>query len=251
MGTRILRQLQSNMYDHIQNLSLSFFDEMEVGRIISRLTSDVQVVQDLMTTGSLTSISDIVGVSMIVVFMLGMDAQLAVIAFVVIPPLVLFLAWWVKRARSAFMQTRITISSLYGNLAENISGVRAIQSMSREGQNSRIFDSLNDDNRQANNKAAFLSAAVMPVLELCVAFSASSVVLFAGIQAINSNSVGRRQAVHSDHRLHGVRLPLLRPAARPDHAVHDVPARHGRRRALVRSAGHARAYLRQGRRPSS
>ena len=66
MGTRILRKLQSSMYDHIQNLSLSFFDEMEVGRIISRLTSDVQVVQDLLTTGSLSSLSNVVGITIVV-----------------------------------------------------------------------------------------------------------------------------------------------------------------------------------------
>ena len=66
MGTRILRKLQSAMYDHVQELSLSFFDEMEVGRIISRLTSDVQVVQDLLTTGSLSSLSNVLGISIIV-----------------------------------------------------------------------------------------------------------------------------------------------------------------------------------------
>src|SRR5262249_3902224 len=91
IGTRILRKLQSNMYDHIQNLSLSFFDEMEVGRIISRLTSDVQVVQDLMTTGSLTSLANVVGISIVVVVLLLQDWQLALVTFAVIPPLVLFL----------------------------------------------------------------------------------------------------------------------------------------------------------------
>src|SRR5438477_11201285 len=70
MGVRILRKLQSSMYDHVQSLSLSFFDEMEVGRIISRLTSDVQVVQDLMTTGSLTALTDVVGVSIVIVVLL-------------------------------------------------------------------------------------------------------------------------------------------------------------------------------------
>ena len=65
MGTRILQKLQTSMYDHTQSLSLSFYDEMEVGRIISRLTSDVQVVQDLLTTGSLSSFSNLVGVVII------------------------------------------------------------------------------------------------------------------------------------------------------------------------------------------
>jgi ABC-type multidrug transport system fused ATPase/permease subunit len=166
MGTRILRKLQSEMYDHVQNLSLSFYDEMEIGRIISRLTSDVQVVQDLLTTGSLTSLSDVIGISIVVVVLLLADWQLALVTFTVVPPLVLIMVFWSKLARDAFMQTRITISALYGNLAESISGVRATQSMSREQENSRRFDRLNDKNRVSNNWAAFLSSAVMPVIEV-------------------------------------------------------------------------------------
>lgn len=189
LGVRILRKLQSSMYDHVQSLSLSFFDEMEVGRIISRLTSDVQVVQDLLTTGSLTALTDVIGVSIVVVVLLLTDWQLALVCFAVIPPLVLILAWWAKLARMAFMQTRITISALYGNLAESISGVRAIQSMSREDQNSRIFDSLNDSNRVANNKAALLSAAVMPVIELSVAIATAAVIIVGGIRAIHASAL--------------------------------------------------------------
>jgi ABC-type multidrug transport system fused ATPase/permease subunit len=189
MGTRILRKLQSNMYDHVQSLSLSFFDEMEVGRIISRLTSDVQVVQDLLTTGSLTSLSNVVGVSIVVVILLLQDWQLALVTFAVIPLLLLFLQWWVKLARDAFMQTRITISALYGNLAESISGVRAIQSLSREDRNSKIFDQLNQENRNSNIRAAFLSSAVMPVIELSVAAATAGVLIYGGLRAMNASSV--------------------------------------------------------------
>src|SRR4029077_20437676 len=96
IGTRVLRRLQSGMYDHIQNLSLSFFDEMEVGRIISRLTSDVQVVQDLLTTGSLSSLPNVVGISIIMVILLSTDWQLALVTFAIIPPLVLILGLWAK-----------------------------------------------------------------------------------------------------------------------------------------------------------
>lgn len=189
MGSRILLKLRSQMYDHIQNLSLSFFDEMEVGRIISRLTSDVTTVQDLVTTGSLTSLSNFVGITIVVVVLLVMDWQLALITFAVIPPLVLIMAWWAKLARNAFMQTRITISALYGNLAESVSGVRAVQSMSREGKNSQIFDKLNVENRDSNNWASFLSAAVMPVIELAVALATAGVIIIGGVRAMESSNV--------------------------------------------------------------
>jgi ABC-type multidrug transport system fused ATPase/permease subunit len=189
MGTRILRKLQSEMYDHTQNLSLSFFDEMAIGRIISRLTSDVQVVQDLLTTGSLTSLANVIGISIVVVVLLLADWQLALVTFAVIPPLVLIMIFWSKLARDAFMQTRITISALYGNLAESISGVRATQSMSREQENSRRFDKLNDENRVSNNWAAFLSSAVMPVIEIAVAISTSLVLIVGGARAMNADNL--------------------------------------------------------------
>jgi ABC-type multidrug transport system fused ATPase/permease subunit len=189
IGTKVLRRLQSSMYDHVQNLSLSFFDEMEVGRIISRLTSDVQVVQDLLTTGSLSSLSNVVGISIVVVILTITDWQLALVTFAVIPPLVFIMVIWARAARVAFMQTRISISALYGNLAESISGVRAIQSMSREGENSKRFDKLNVENRNTNNYAAFLSSAVMPLIEICVALATAGVLMVGGLRAINADVV--------------------------------------------------------------
>ncbi|HEX5367941.1 MAG TPA: ABC transporter ATP-binding protein, partial [Dehalococcoidia bacterium] len=189
MGTRILRKLQTGMYDHIQGLSLSFFDEMEVGRIISRLTSDVQVVQDLLTTGSLSSLSNVLGISIIVVILLLSDWELALVTFAVLPPLILVMILWANIARAAFMQTRMTISALYGNLAESISGVRAIQSMSREGENSRRFERLNDENRVSNNWASLVGSAVMPVIELAVAIGISAVLIVGGLRAMNSTTV--------------------------------------------------------------
>ena len=189
MGTRILRRLQSEMYDHVQSLSLSFFDEMEIGRIISRLTSDVQVVQDLLTTGSLSSLSNVLGISIIVVILLALDWQLALVTFAVLLPLIIIMVLWARAARAAFMQTRMTISALYGNLAESISGVRATQSMSREEENSRRFDRLNDQNRISNNWAALVSSAAMPVIEVAVAIGVSAVLIVGGLRAMNADAV--------------------------------------------------------------
>ena len=188
MGTRILLKLRSEMYDHMVGLSLSFYDEMEVGRMISRLTSDVQVVQDLLTTGSLTSISNMFGVFVIAAILFGLDWELALITLSVVPPLILVMVWWSSHARKAFIDVRIKLSALYGTLAENVSGVRAVQSMSREGENSKRFDALNQDNRNANIWAGLLSAAVMPLIELVVAIATAAVIIVGGIRAINASS---------------------------------------------------------------
>jgi ATP-binding cassette subfamily B protein len=186
MGNRLLLQLRSEMYDHMQGLSLSFYDEMEVGRMISRLTSDVTVMQELLTSGSLTFLADFVGLSVVVTVLLFMDWQLALVTFAIVPPLVLVMVWWAKHAKQAFVNVRIKISALYGTLAENVSGVRAVQSMSREDENAKRFDALNQDNRRANIWAGMLSAAIMPVIELAVAIATAAVLIVGGLRALNA-----------------------------------------------------------------
>lgn len=189
MGNKLLLQLRSEMYDHMQSLSLSFYDEMEVGRMISRLISDVTVMQELLTSGSLTFAADFIGLGIVVIILLIRDWQLALVTFAVVPPLVLVMVWWAKHARAAFIDVRVKISALYGTLAENVSGVRAVQSMSREEENARRFDALNEENRRANIWAAMLTAAIMPVIELAVAIATCAVVAVGGLRALNADSV--------------------------------------------------------------
>ncbi|MBX7110747.1 MAG: ABC transporter ATP-binding protein/permease [Dehalococcoidia bacterium] len=186
LGNRLLVKLRTDMYDHMQSLSLSFYDEMEVGRMISRLTSDVTVIQDLLTSGSLTFAADIVGLGIIVIVLLVRDWQLALVTFAVVPPLVLVMVWWARHAKDAFVNVRVQVSQLYGTLAENLSGVRAVQSMSREDENSRRFDQLNRQNRAANIRAAVMTAAVMPALELAVAIATAAVLIVGGLRVLNS-----------------------------------------------------------------
>ena len=189
MGNRLLLQLRSEMYDHMQGLSLSFYDEMEVGRMISRLTSDVTVMQELLTSGSLSFFADFVGLTVVVIVLLAIDWQLALVTFAIVPPLILVMVWWARHAKAAFVNVRVKISALYGTLAENVSGVRAVQSMSREDENARRFDALNQDNRRANIWAGMLSAAIMPVIELAVAIATAAVLIVGGIRALNADSV--------------------------------------------------------------
>jgi ATP-binding cassette subfamily B protein len=189
MGNRILMKLRTQMYDHMQGLSLSFYDEMEVGRMISRLTSDVTVMQELLTSGSLTFFADIIGLTIIVVVLVNIDLTLALVTFAIVPPLVLVMVFWARHARQAFINVRIKVSTLYGTLAENVSGVKAVQSMSREDENARRFDRLNQDNRRANIWAGMLSAAIMPVIELSVAIATASVVIVGGLRALHAADV--------------------------------------------------------------
>ncbi len=189
VGNKLLVKIRTDMYEHMQSLSLSFYDEMEVGRMISRLTSDVTVIQDLLTSGSLNFAADIVGLGIVIAVVVKLDPMLALVTFAIVPPLIIALAVWSKHAKAAFVDVRVKVSALYGTLAENLSGVRAVQSMSREGENSRRFDRLNQENRNAAIWAGMLSAAVLPVVEIAVAVATTGVIIVGGLRALHARDV--------------------------------------------------------------
>ncbi len=194
VGTQLLFDLRSKMYEHMQGLSLSFYDDMEVGRMISRLTSDVTVMQELLSTGSLTFAADIVGIAIAVTLLLNADWELALYTLAVVPPLIFVLTIWARYAREAFINVRIRISQLYGNLGESLAGVRTVQSLNREGENAKRFDVMNQENRNANIWAGTLTAVVVPLIELCIAISTAAVLIAAGWRALGSGSLPSDEA---------------------------------------------------------
>ena len=187
IGHNILLTLRTQMFNHIQKLSLSFLDRNEVGRVMSRVQNDVTVLQELLTTGLLTVLQDFVSLGLVIFFLMYLDVQLALVTFTVIPVLIGVMALWQARARRAFVRVRQAIAIVNANLQENVSGVRVIQSLSRESENSRRFDRVNSDNLSANVQAGRVTAAVMPVVELLVSVATALVILFGGIRVLNGN----------------------------------------------------------------
>ncbi len=191
IGHRLLLTLRTQMFDHLQRLSLRFYDNNEVGRVMSRITSDVTTLQDLLTSGSLTIVANFLGIFVTVGIMVYLDVQLALITLAVVPFLVLGMAVWQSYARRAFVRVRQAIAIVNGNLQENVSGVRVIQSLSREDENSRRFESVNRNNFSANVTAGRVTAAVMPMVELSVSIATAMVILYGGYQVLGgSMSVG-------------------------------------------------------------
>jgi ATP-binding cassette subfamily B protein len=187
VGHNVLLTLRTQMFDHIEKLSLGFLDRNETGRVMSRVQNDVTVLQDLLTTGFLTILADFVGLGIVVFFLMYQDVPLALITFTVIPFLVVSMWVWQSRARTAFIRVRQAIAVVNANLQENVSGVRVVQSMSREKENSRRFDAVNADNWSANVEAGRLTAAVMPLMELVVAVATALVVIFGGLRVLDGS----------------------------------------------------------------
>ena len=187
IGHRLLLRLRKDMFGHLQKLSLRFYDNNEVGRVMSRVTSDVTSLQELMTGGMLTIIGDILGISISVVVLMYFDLQLTLVTFTVMPVLILTMAVWQAYSRRAFVRVRQAIAVVNANLQENVSGVRVIQSLSREDENAKRFDNINRQNLNANVNAGFLTAAVTPAVEVIVATATALVVGFGGYRVLQGN----------------------------------------------------------------
>jgi len=187
IGHNMLLTLRTQMFGHIEKLSLSFLDRNEVGRVMSRVQNDVTVLQELLTTGLLTVLQDFAGLALVIFFLMYLDVELALVTFTVIPVLIVVMAVWQMRARKTFIRARQAIAVVNANLQENVSGVRVIQSLSREDENSRRFDRVNSDNLTANVEAGRVTAAVMPVVELLVSLATALVIFVGGIRLLHGD----------------------------------------------------------------
>ena len=182
VGHPILRKMRQDVFDHLMRLDHKFYDRGEVGAIMSRVTSDVQVLQEMLTSGVLTVIGDIFGLAIIVAVMMVIDWQLALVAMSVLPILVVAMVFWSKRARKAFLETRVAIAAVNSTLNEDLNGVRVVQSLNRESENARRFDRINNWNLRATRRAGLLSAAIMPLVEILIAAATALIIVVAAIR---------------------------------------------------------------------
>ena len=176
----MLVRIRSQLFDHLQTLSLGFYDRQQVGRLMSRVINDVEQIQTVMTGGIIGTASDLLMLVGIVGAMILIDFELAVVTLSVLPILITIAIFWQRRARGAFLRVRQAISVVNGSLQENVSGVRAIQSMQREDENMRRFERVNQEHLDANLRASRLAASMFPAVEILVGASTALVILYGG-----------------------------------------------------------------------
>lgn len=180
-GQGMLYRLSSDMFAHLQRLSLSFFDRTEVGRVMSRLQSDIAVLETMLSSGLLSILGSLVALVGIVGIMLSLNAPLALLSFAVLPVMIGIAAFWQHYAQRSFRRTRAAISLVNSTLQENISGMRVIQSLAREDRNRAEFDDLNHYNLDTNLEAARVSSFILPLVEVVAAVAIALVVVYGGI----------------------------------------------------------------------
>ena len=179
VGQKVLYTLRVGLFRHLQSLSMSFYNKNEVGRVMSRVQNDVQQLQEFLSIVIVTA-ADVLSLGGIITAMMLMNARLAGITLLIIPLLFVMIAVWQRFARHAFMRARRAISAVNADLQENISGVRVVQSMNREGANIRSFGAANSENLGANLEAGRLQAVLFPSVEFLSALGLALVIFFGG-----------------------------------------------------------------------
>jgi ATP-binding cassette subfamily B multidrug efflux pump len=185
IGQSILYQLRAHIFDKIMELSLSFFDQHEAGDLMSRLTNDTGVINQVLSAGLTQLLSNGLTVIGILIAMLTLNWRLALISFAILPLILLATILLSNRARGAFRRTRQTIGGVSAELQENIAGVRVAQAFSREEENLAAFRQINAANRDANIQAEQITAAFSPAFGVLSTIGIAIVVGYGGYLALS------------------------------------------------------------------
>jgi ATP-binding cassette subfamily B protein len=195
LGERIRYDLRRDEFDHLQELSFSYYDRTPVGWIISRVTSDSDRVAELVTWGLLDVTWAVMNISTALFFMLVINWKLALIVLAIIPILVVVAAQFKKRILAEYRVVRKINSKITGAYNENITGVRVVKAFGREDANLSEFGELTDDMYTSGYRAAWLSALFLPVVQMISAFAIAAVAWYGGLQAIGGGmTIGGIQA---------------------------------------------------------
>lgn len=187
LGQKLVLDMRMDMFRNLQQLSMSFYDKRHVGRIMSRVTNDVETLNEFLTSGVEIAIGDIFILVGIVAVMFILNIRLALISLAVIPILLIGTIMLGGRVREAYRVTRRKISGVTANLAESISGMRVVQSFSREMANAQQFDRVNVENLQANIQAAKISALFFPLVDILGSLGTCLVLWFGGTGVIDGS----------------------------------------------------------------
>ncbi len=182
MGQKIMFDLRMQIFRHLQNLDVAFFDRNPVGRLMTRVTTDVDALNELFTAGVITVFGDICSLAGIVIMLFLLDYKLALVIFSVLPLLFLITFVFKIKVRDSFRRVRTAIARINAFLQENITGTAVIQLFNREEKQYRKFEVINREHLDANLQSIFYYAIFYPLLELVGALAVALIVWYGGLQ---------------------------------------------------------------------
>ncbi len=180
IGQRIMYDLRMEIYRKLQRLSLNYYDRNPVGRLMTRVTSDVDVLNELFSAALVAGFGDLLMLVGIMIVLLTMDWRLSLLAFSVLPLIILVTQWFRRNVRDAFRRTRTLIARINAFLQENITGMATVQLFRREKTNFARFDSINKEHRDANVQSIFYYAVFYPGIEFISALAGAIIIFFGG-----------------------------------------------------------------------
>jgi len=189
VGQRALQDLRSRIFAHLQRLSVGFYERNKAGVLISRLTNDVQALDQLVTDGVVTLFSaslTLIGTAVILLFL---DVELALITFISFPLLLVGSVAFRIASAGAYRLTREKIALVTAYLQETLSGVRVVKAFGRERTHERRFAELNDEHREVNMRTVRLNAAYFPSVEMLSAVATAAILLYGGAQVVGGSGV--------------------------------------------------------------
>ena len=184
VGENILLDLRKKMFMHLQDVSISFMDKTDVGRLMSRLQGDVSAMQEALQT-SVFAIGDFVLICGIITVLLSMNLQLGIMTLLVMPLMVIVRMFWLPRAREAFLDARVKSSAATSYLAENINGIRTIQSFNRQQFNSLVYENKANELLRAQLRASKFSSLMLPTVETLTGISFAIIIIVGASLVIN------------------------------------------------------------------
>ena len=179
-GQKIMFDLRMQIFGHLQRLDVQYFDRNPVGRLMTRVTTDVDVLNELFTAGVVSVFGDVFLLAGIMGALLVMDWRLALLAFTVLPLIVLVTQWFRRNVRDSYRSVRTWIARINAYLQEHITGMSTVQLFRRERRSFDDFDAVNRGHRDANIDSIFYYAVFYPAIELIGALSTAMIIWFGG-----------------------------------------------------------------------
>ena len=184
VGQNTLYDLRTAVFNKINNLHTSYFDKNPIGRLITRTTSDIEALSELLSSGVVNIIGDLFRIVFIMGFMLSMSVELSLVTFLTIPVLVYATLWFKAKVRVAFLDVRDQIARLHSFIQEHINGMSVVQLFNRQEKEAERFDQVNESHKKAYVKTIFYFSVFWPLVEVLASVAMALVVWYGGAQLL-------------------------------------------------------------------
>ncbi len=184
VGQYVMFDLRRELYNKLQHQEVAYYDRNPVGRIMTRLTADVDALNELFTSGVTDLLGDLVMIVAIIAVMVWMDARLTLVTLLTVPMLFAATTWFRKGARKGYDMVRTRVASIYAFLQEHFSGAQTVQIFNAEEKSLRRFAGINDDHRKANIDTIYYYAVFFPLVDFIGAIGVALVIWYGGYRVM-------------------------------------------------------------------